>query len=79
MGGRGGAKPKKIYSQKKIRKKKIFPGKCKKKKFLAWKIHLKNFQPSRKKKKIFFYRCTKKILPLRKSPPPPITFLMVRP
>ena len=33
-----------------------------------------------RKKKNFFYRCKKKnILPLRKSPPPPITFLMVRP
>jgi hypothetical protein len=36
------------------------------------------FQPSSEKKKIFSYRCTKKKLPLRKSPPL-ITFLMVRP
>jgi hypothetical protein len=40
MGGGGGAKPKKIYSQKKIRKKKNLPRHSAKKKFLAWKISL---------------------------------------
>jgi hypothetical protein len=55
----GGGDQKKIYSQKKIRKKKIFPGIVQKKKFLAWKIGLyislkkKNFQPSSEKKNKF--------------------------
>jgi hypothetical protein len=40
MGGGGGKTKKKIYSQKKIRKKKIFPGIVQKKKFLPWKIGL---------------------------------------
>jgi hypothetical protein len=66
MGGGGRAKPKKNYSQKKIRKK-IFPGIVQKNNSYlgrqAYKFHLKKiyFQPSSEKKNIFLlYRCTKK-------------------
>jgi hypothetical protein len=86
MGG-GGKTKKKMYSQKKIRKKKIFPGIVQKKipsledRPINFNLKKKISSHQVRKNIYFFYMCKKKkILPLKKPPPPPpITFLMVRP